>query len=154
MKFFIEDDSGVRTELVPATGAAFATAKSTSKEGYFTGPGQPIDLLAAQSQEYVTVGSASGPCKATIHVVPGAPAIVTASFGPADGHNFAPMTGSIAGVSMSGRGVGSVSTMLALGLNGAPGADVNLTTGDHELVIQNATAGDMGEKKVVFVIQP
>ena len=153
MKFFIEDDNGARTELVPATGTAFAMASKVSESGHFDNVG-PIDLLAKTSHSYTTIGAGSGPCKATIHVVPGLPAIVTATFGPAVGTNFATMHASIAGVPLPERGDGSAGGTLALGLNGAPGADINLTTGDHELIIENASPGDMSEKMVVFVIQP
>ena len=158
MKFFIEDDNGTRTELVPTTGVAFSRASATAgtaiTSGHFDNGVTPIDLLAQTSKQYTTVGAGSGPCKATIRVVPGLPSIVTATFGPAAGTNFATMHASIAGVPLPERGDGIAGGMLALGLNGAPGADINLTTGDHELVIQNAAPGDMGEKMVVFVIQP
>ena len=154
MKFFIEDDNGTRTELVPTTGAAaFAAASGVSAAGHFDND-EPIDLLAKTSQSRTTVGAGSGPCKATIRVVPGLPTIVTAGFAPAAGTNFSPMHASIAGVPLPERGDGIAGGTLALGLNGAPGADINLTTGDHELVIQNASPGDMQEKMVVFVIQP
>ena len=153
MKFFIEDDNGNRTELVPANGAAIAAKQGTSDSGHFDNTG-PINLLAQTSKQYTTVGAGSGPCKATIRVVPGLPAIVTATFGPAAGTNFATLHASIAGTPLPERGDGTAGGMLALGLNGAQGADINLTTGDHELIIQNASAGDMQEKMVVFVIQP
>lgn len=119
--------------------------------GYFTGPGQPIDLLAAQVQKYITVGAGNGPCKTIIKVIPGDPKIVVANFGPVG--NPAPMHASIGGHALAERGDGSAGGSITLGLNGAQGADVNLTTGEHALIIQNASAGDMGEKMVDFVIQ-
>lgn len=152
--FFVRNDDGTEIQLVPVTGASVSMDKPASITiGRFS-PTGPINLLAAQVQAFETVGAGNGPCKAIIHVVPGLPAIVTATFGPALGTNYTPMHASIAGTALPERGNGTAGGMLALGLNGAPGADINLTTGDHELVISNASVGDKSEKRVQFTIQP
>ncbi len=153
MKFFIQDDSGVTTELVPVSGGALPGGASGGGDGpplFNDGPrsfvpvgdyGLPVvNTDEWVSKTYETQGAKNGPVQLVIRVAPTDTGIVYVSTGPARGHNFSPVTADIKGTPLPSARGASHSANLTVGFNGTPGSDLNLNAGDHILTGALATA--------------
>ena len=114
----------------------------------------PVAFFDGQQEKmYETQGAANGPATLALRVEAGQTGIYTVATGPARGHGYVLHTANIDGTPFPGRGGASVSSMMSIGFNGTPGADVNLDAGDHTITVALATAGG-GEVGVVFNKQP
>ena len=98
---------------------------------------------------YETQGAANGPVTLALRVEAGQTGIYTVATGAAARYGSILHSASIDGTPFPGRGGASVSSMMSIGFNGTPGADVNLNAGDHTITVALATNSG-GELGVVF----